>query len=135
MRLSALALPLLAATTASAGWFSSNDDKPEAPTSAPLFEGATPKAQPAAPAKKSYLDYIPDFNLEQILTSGPIANIIQRTTGFNVTEKYETAKREAKETGWHPDIPLITDENFKQLVENEALTLDEMEERVWIILV
>ncbi len=137
MRLpSLLLLPLLAAIV-SAGWYPDSDKSTHdkaANTNAPLFEGAIPAAPAKKPAK-GFLDYLPDFNIETILTAKPIANIISRTTGINVTEKFEVAKQQAAETGWHPDITLITDENYKELIVEEPLSLDELEERVWIIMV
>ncbi|KAG9039502.1 hypothetical protein FRB95_009082 [Tulasnella sp. JGI-2019a] len=130
MRFALVILPLLA-STASAGLFS--DPKPDKAVRAPLFEGAIPDKNDV-PSKKSVFDYIPKFDVETLLTTGPIAKLISKA-GVNVTEKFEEAKRVAAETGWHLDIPLITDDNYKGLIVDEKLNEAQLEKRVWLILV
>ncbi|KAG8865162.1 hypothetical protein FRB96_000051 [Tulasnella sp. 330] len=129
MRYALALLPLLASTV-SAGWFS--DSKPDKDVQAPIFDGAKPDP-PKQPAK-SIFDYIPQFDVETLLTYGPVAKLISKT-GVNVTEKFAEAKRAAAATGWHPDIPLITDDNYQEMIMDEKLSAAEMDKRVWIILV
>ncbi|KAG8960389.1 hypothetical protein FRC03_006586 [Tulasnella sp. 419] len=74
----------------------------------------------------------PSLDVESILTSGPIASLLEKT-GLNLAERYQEAKKKAAETGWLEDIPLITDQNYESLVVNEPLSMDEELRRVWFI--
>ncbi|KAG8900040.1 hypothetical protein FRB99_006291 [Tulasnella sp. 403] len=117
MKLSLAFLPFLA-ISAFAGVYVQDDE---------------PASKPSPTPSKGLFN-LPSFDLEGILTSGPVASLIAKT-GINITERLAAAKKEAAETGWDPRIPLITDENYRKLVVEEPLGLDELEQRVWFLLV
>lgn len=71
------------------------------------------------------------FDLTNLLTSGPVAKWAAKA-GYNITEKISEAKSRKI---WDDRIPLITDENYEDMVVNETLTAAEEDKRVWFIVV
>jgi len=70
------------------------------------------------------------FDISKILTSEPLVSLFQRA-GLNITEKLEGAIEKSKL--WDDRVPLITDDNYSNLIVNEPLTEQEEHNRVWII--
>ncbi len=132
MKLSLLLIPFYAVSIA-AGYYADGADEqdgskldlnvdPPAPT-------PTPAPKPASGPSK-WLANFPTFDLESILSSGPIASLIAKT-GVNITEKLAEAKLKAQ---WDDRIPLITDQNYRKLIVEEPLSLEELDQRVWFLL-
>ncbi|KAJ7784093.1 hypothetical protein B0H16DRAFT_1657887 [Mycena metata] len=123
--LSALAL----VATANAQYFSDGWKPGQAVTaeSAAPSGGVPPRqnAQPAEPFSFSNL-----FDLNKVLGSGPVKGLFEKA-GINITERLEAAAV----SPWDTRIPLITDENYSDMVVNEVLTPEEEEKRVWAIVV
>jgi hypothetical protein len=99
-----------------------------AENAAPSAGGGVPsghKAQPAEPFSFSSL-----FDMNKILSSGPVKGLFDKA-GINITERLEAAAV----SPWDDRIPLITDENYHDMVVNEAMTPEEERDRVWVIVV
>lgn len=73
------------------------------------------------------------FSFSDILTSGPIGSAMGKL-GVNLTEKWEKAKAEADAEIWDTRIPLITDDNYDDLIVNEPLSPEEEDSRVWFMI-
>jgi hypothetical protein len=132
MRLDTLALVALAfaapscAQYFSAGWTPGQavpTDTPE-PISSSLGAESTPLPPPPPQAK-------PRFDLSYILSSGPVSQFLNRF-GVNITESLEAVR--AIPEIWDSRIPLITDDNFNELIVNEELTDEEEKHRVWLLI-
>lgn len=132
MRLDTLALVALAfaapscAQYFSAGWTPGQavpTDTPE-PTSSSLGAESTPLPLPPPQAR-------PRFDLSYILSSGPVSQFLNRF-GVNITESLEAVR--AIPEIWDSRIPLITDDNFNELIVNEELTDEEEKHRVWLLI-
>lgn len=109
----------------SSGWTPGQKEAPTAPAEAPepTFVPKQPGTQPgAAPAGM--------FDLSRILTSGPVASLFA-SAGINISEKMDQALVMNK--FWDDRIPLITDDNYGEMIVNETLTEEEEEERVWFL--
>ncbi|OSX59329.1 hypothetical protein POSPLADRAFT_1035645 [Postia placenta MAD-698-R-SB12] len=74
------------------------------------------------------------FSFSDILTSGPIGSAMGKL-GVNLTEKWEKAKAEADAEIWDTRIPLITDDNYDDLIVNEPLGPEEEDSRVWFMII
>lgn len=72
------------------------------------------------------------FDLNKLLTSEPAAYLFGRF-GINITEKIQALQLSKNQ--WDERIPLITDDNYKDLIVNEPLTEEEEKERTWIIVI
>ena len=109
----------------SAGWAPGQPIPEEAsPTSVPEKQApANKRISPSSLA--SYLD------LSKLLTSEPAVALFGRF-GINITEKVQGAI-ELSKNRWDERIPLITDDNYEDLIVNEPLTEEEEKERTWII--
>ena len=121
-------LALLASSNAqyfSAGW---SPDQKQPETQQPVAGEPTPIAEPVK-ATTTPLNLLNLFDTTKILTSGPSVALFNRF-GINITERMEIASL-AKI--WDERVPLITDDNYDDLVVNEALTEQEEIDRVWII--
>ena len=122
-------LALLASSNAqyfSAGWTpGQKQPDPQQPVA------SKPVPVPAEPVKATTtpLNLLNLFDTTKILTSGPSVALFNRF-GINITERMELFSL-AKI--WDERIPLITDDNYDDLVVNEALTEQEEIDRVWII--
>jgi hypothetical protein len=64
-------------------------------------------------------------------STGPIAQLFNRL-GINITERLQAAQ--ANLEIWDGRVPLITDENYNDVIVNEALTEEEAKNRVWFLL-
>ncbi|KAJ7462073.1 hypothetical protein FB451DRAFT_1267705 [Mycena latifolia] len=84
-----------------------------------------PKGQPAQSFSFSSL-----LDVNKILTSGPVKGLFEKA-GINITEKLEAASASI----WDERIPLITDTNYHDMIVNEAMTPEEEQDRVWVIVV
>jgi hypothetical protein len=65
-----------------------------------------------------------------MLSNGPVSQLFNRW-GINITERLEAAK--ANTEIWDSRIPLITDDNYNDLIVNEVLTTEEEKDRVWFL--
>ena len=72
------------------------------------------------------------FSLSYILSTGPATQLFNRL-GINITERLESAKNNSEI--WDGRIPLITDDNYNNLIVNEVLTEEEEKSRVWLLVV
>ena len=118
-------LALLASANAqyfSAGWSpGQKQPDPQQPVA------SKPVSEPAKPTSlRSLLNF---FDTSKILKSGPSVALFN-CFGINITERMEAAST-AKI--WDDRVPLITDDNYDDLIVNEALTEQEEIDRVWII--
>ena len=131
MRFSALLVPTLLCASASAQYFSAgwvpgqavSDEPPPAP--AYTFDPSTPGSETPAPAAGAGQGIF-----DKILTSPVVSSLFGRF-GVNITD---AVARGAK-SPWDDRIPLITDENYEEMIVNEWFK-DEQEakDRVWILI-
>lgn len=127
--LSALALctPLVRAQYFSEGW------KPGQPVTQAYDAVPTGSFDPSQPQpeRKAPPSLSGEGNwLERILTSGPITHMFEKT-GVNITERLEAAHN-ARVQMWDQRIPLLTDDNWEELVVNETFSSEQEErDRVW----
>jgi len=106
----------------SAGWSPGQTAEKEAQTATSF---SPPKAdQTASKASGSF------FDLTRILSSDSAVSFFSRL-GVNITERLTEAAVNAQL--WDDRIPLITDDNYGDLIVNETLTAEEEEERVWFL--
>ncbi|KAF8632307.1 hypothetical protein AX15_001931 [Amanita polypyramis BW_CC] len=66
--------------------------------------------------------------LNSVLTSGPVTSLFARL-GINITETLEPPKY------WDERVPLITDDNYHDIIVNEQLTEEEQQARTWAIII
>ncbi|KAI0776166.1 hypothetical protein BD413DRAFT_708756 [Trametes elegans] len=155
MKLSAVLLPsLLCAASASAQYLSAgwNPGQPvppnpgDAPPPAQTFErAASPSPAPSADASQTPAPAPPApassgasivgglavlLGLDKLLTAGPVASLLGKA-GVNVSEAIALGAQ----SPWDQRIPLITDENFEEVIVNEPLTPEEEKERVWFLII
>ncbi|THH11717.1 hypothetical protein EW145_g476 [Phellinidium pouzarii] len=99
------------------------------PTSTGTASPAAPEASSAAqPTSKGSL-----FDLSTYLESGPVRALFSRA-GVNISEKLEVAREQEKI--WDERVPLITDDNYEDLIiEEQFETLEEEKDRVWFIVI
>ena len=134
MKLSVLFLASLCAVSANAQYFSAGwtpgapiSDEPPVPTGAP----ATPEQQPSHEGNtRSSLSSLFNINFEKLAQSGPVSTVFNKI-GINITERIEKVKQAAD--FWDHRVPLITDDNFNELIVNEELTPEEEISRVWFV--
>ena len=109
----------------SAGWAPGQPIPEEAsPTSLP--EEQAPASKRISPSSlASYLD------LRKLLTS-ELAVALFSQFGVNITEKVQGVLEQSK-NWWDERVPLITDNNYEDLIVNEPLTEEEERDRTWII--
>lgn len=103
----------------SAGWAPGQGQVTGQPVSSPTAS-PTPTWLPSkqrGPGKTSFLD--------NLVTVGPLA-AISSLIGLNITG--------APAVTWDERIPLITDENYAEMIVNEPLTPEEEKERVWFLI-
>jgi hypothetical protein len=129
MRLHTLALIPLAlvapscAQYFSAGW-TPGQAVPTETSSPPSFEPGTAPLPPPRQGESR-------FSLSYMLSNGPVSQLFNRL-GINITERLEAAK--ANSEIWDNRIPLITDDNYNDLLVNEVLTTEEEKNRVWFLI-
>lgn len=92
----------------------------------------SPTSSPQHAEQKSW-SFKDIFNLENILTQGPVSRVIQKF-GFNVTAQLEMA-RQGIPPRFAPDIPLLTDANYEdELLNEQYASQQEEDDRVWAIM-
>lgn len=69
------------------------------------------------------------FDLSNLLASGPVASLAARA-GINISEKLAEVKSRKL---WDDRIPLITDDNYEEIIVNEPMTEEEEKDRVWFL--
>jgi hypothetical protein len=129
MRLHTLALiPLALVAPSSAQYFSAGwtpgQAVPTETSSPPSFEPGTAPLPPPRQGESR-------FSLSYMLSNGPVSQLFNRL-GINITERLEAAK--ANSEIWDNRIPLITDDNYNDLLVNEVLTTEEEKNRVWFLI-
>lgn len=121
--------PLVSAQYFSAGWQPGQPVQHTQDVPAPSYTpGAEQPQAPSSPPQPKSLSEL--FSINTLLTLPPVASIFERF-GINITERVALAKANL----WDERIPLITDENYQDLIVNEPLTEQEEKERVWIAVV
>lgn len=68
------------------------------------------------------------FDISNLLTLEPVASLFA-SVGINITEKVALQKANF----WDERVPLITDDNYADLIVNESLSAQEEQDRVWFI--
>lgn len=68
--------------------------------------------------------------MQNFLSSAPVSALFDKA-GINITERLANAQIN---NFWDPRIPLITDENWEDILVHEELTEEEEKDRVWFIL-
>ena len=92
--------------------------------------GAVPGSQETPAPRKSLASL---FSLEALLESGPVQALFG-SAGVNITEKLQAA-REQQASLWDERIPLITDDNYENMIVEEKFeTLEEEKDRAWFII-
>ncbi|PBK93860.1 hypothetical protein ARMGADRAFT_1079355 [Armillaria gallica] len=94
------------------------------PTSTPFSANSQEKSAPLQPT-----DLLKLFEVKTWLTSEPAVALFSRF-GVNITERLAAAEV----LPWDNRIPLITDDNYEEVIVNEELTEVEEEERIWALL-
>ena len=112
----------------SAGW-SPGQKQPEPQERVASKPPVPVAAEPAKATPMTPLSLLNLFDTSKILKSGPSVALFNRF-GVNITERMETASLSKI---WDERVPLITDDNYDDLIVNEALTEQEEIDRVWII--
>jgi hypothetical protein len=130
MKLDTLALSVLALVAPScAQYFSAGWTPGQAvPTDAPLPPSFEPETTPLPPPPQGESR----FSLSYLLSTGPASQLFNRL-GINLTERLEAIQ--ANSEIWDNRIPLVTDDNYNDLIVNEVLTTEEEKNRVWFLLV
>jgi hypothetical protein len=127
MRLGLALIPLAFVAPSCAQYFSTGWTPGQAvPTEASSTPSFAPETTPLPPPRQGESR----FSLSYILSNGPISQLFNRF-GVNVTERLEAAK--ANSEIWDSRIPLITDDNYNDLIVNEVLTTEEERDRVWFL--
>ncbi|KAH9049687.1 hypothetical protein EDB84DRAFT_1452618 [Lactarius hengduanensis] len=108
----------------SAGWTPGQ----AVPTVTPDTLSFEPKATSLPPLREGESR----FSLSYLLSTGPAAQLFDRL-GINITERLEAAKNNSEI--WDGRVPLITDDNYNDLIVNEVLTEEEEKSRVWLLIV
>ena len=143
MKLSAALLPtLLYATSASAqyfsaGWQPGRPAESAAPVPAYAFDppaqaqpptpppaGASTPDDPARPGMQKQLGMV-----DKVLLSGPVRSLAGRF-GLNMSDVVERGAQ----LPWDPRIPLITDENYDEMIVNEVMSEEEEKDRTWFLI-
>ncbi|KAK0207008.1 hypothetical protein DFS33DRAFT_1318408 [Desarmillaria ectypa] len=95
------------------------------PASTPVPVDSQEESAPLRPS-----DLLSLFEVKTWLTSEPAVALFSRF-GINITERLEAAEV----LPWDNRIPLITDNNYEEMIVKEELTEEEEEERVWALLI
>jgi len=139
MKLAAVCwLPLALVASVGAQYFSDGwkpgqqvTEEPNLATGIPTLDrlrpAPTPTASPAAAAGGRPGSF---FDISRILTAEPFASLFAKA-GINITEKIALVSANL----WDDRVPLITDDNFQELIVNEEMTEEEEKERVWALII
>ena|SRR6266404_3049555 len=129
MRLIAFAfIALTLAPPSSAQYFSAGWAPGQAvPTVTPDIPPFDPKTTSLPPPREGESR----FSLSYLLSTGPVAQVFNRF-GINITERLEAAKNNSEI--WDNRVPLVTDDNYHDLIVNEVLTEEEEKSRVWLLI-
>ncbi|KAF8806259.1 hypothetical protein BYT27DRAFT_7168667 [Phlegmacium glaucopus] len=129
-------LALVASSSAqyfSAGW-TPGQKQPEhqPPQESQVIASVTkPSPIPEPPVKATPFSLSNLLDINRVLTTGPSVALFNRF-GINITERVEASRLE---NIWDIRVPLITDDNYNDLIVNETLTEQEEKDRVWIIVI
>lgn len=102
----------------SAGWTPGQPVPSQTPSPAHVPHSPSTPATQHGPGKMSFLD--------SLVTVGPLG-AVSSLIGLNLTG--------APSVTWDERIPLITDENYAEMIVNETLTAEEEKERVWFLII
>jgi hypothetical protein len=67
-----------------------------------------------------------------ILRSKPVVSLFS-LAGINITERVDSVIQDSQI--WDPRVPLITDENYRDLIINEEMSIEEQEKRTWFLII
>ncbi|KAG6812091.1 hypothetical protein H0H92_004391 [Tricholoma furcatifolium] len=95
----------------------------------PPHTASTGKVAPQRPSAGGVSSF---FDLTTLLSS-PLAESVFSKFGVNITERLASATEKTKV--WDPRVPLITDDNYQDLIVNEPLNAQEEEDRTWILVI
>ncbi|KAI0774554.1 hypothetical protein C8Q74DRAFT_1438652 [Fomes fomentarius] len=138
MKLTNLLPSLLLAASASAQYFSAGwspgQPAPDSPAAASEFNFDPSKSAPGSPAAAGEGGGVDKAKLgfmDKILTSPAVAGLFGKL-GVNITD----AVVRGSQSPWDDRIPLITDENYEDVVVNEQFkSEEEARDRVWIFVI
>ncbi|OCH94286.1 hypothetical protein OBBRIDRAFT_747942 [Obba rivulosa] len=126
---------LLCAASASAQYYSAGWS-PGQPVPAPEPEYSPPPFDPvAAPPQPTRQSPAPAgagslFDVNRLLTSGPVAGLFEKV-GVNISERLA----QANVSLWDERVPLITDDNYEELIVREPLSAEDEAQRVWFLVI
>ncbi|KAG6902461.1 hypothetical protein C0995_016323 [Termitomyces sp. Mi166 len=139
MKFSALSLGLCALAAASvnaqyfsAGWTPGQPVPKSEPTH--VKDGMIPQepGRKVAPERVTPSSIVNFFDVTTLLSSSLSVSLFSKL-GINITERLESALEKTKV--WDNRVPLITDDNYHDLIVNEPLTPQEEHDRTWIIVI
>ncbi|VDB97161.1 unnamed protein product [Peniophora sp. CBMAI 1063] len=146
MRLLVVLSSLLLACTPAAAQYFDEGWKPgmpvrDQPPAQQQYQGQQPFASPpkAAPTQAKsktplelYNQVADKLTVENVLGSGPAVALFDKF-GINITDKLANATKNLDV--WDKRIPLITDENYEDIIVNEEMTEEEARDRVWLLII
>ncbi|KAG6832353.1 hypothetical protein H0H87_001817 [Tephrocybe sp. NHM501043] len=139
MKFSAFSLGLcvFAAASVNAQYFSAGWTPGQAapsPELTPVDTAAVPEDTPSkvAPQRITPSTIVNFFDVTKLLSSELSVSVFSQF-GINITERLESAIEKTKV--WDSRVPLITDDNYQDLIVNEPLTPKEEQDRTWIIVI
>lgn len=144
MRLLVVLSSLLAVCAPAAAQYFDEGWRPGMPVrdqpDAPQFQGQQPFATPpkAAPTQEKsksplelYNQVAEQLTIENVLGSAPAVALFDKF-GINITDKLANAS--ASLDVWDKRIPLITDENYEEMIVNEEMSDEEARDRIWFLI-
>ena len=93
-----------------------------------LTESTTSLPAASTPASSPWFDWT------RLVTSGPIYHLLT-SVGVNVTQHLDAVSQRVNEKPWDPRVPMITDENWEDMVLNEPLFPEDEKDRTWFMVV
>ena len=120
----------------SAGWSPGQPADSHQPVPAYAFDPPA-QEQPAAPAPPSSNTGAdapvgvqrPLGLVDKVLLSGPVRSLFGKF-GMNMSDVVARGST----LPWDPRIPIITDENFEEMIVNEVMTKEEEQDRSWFVI-
>lgn len=109
------------------GWSPGQQTTKGAPQAVPTF---VPKEKPVPKSPPSIKDLTALLDIKYLLSSAPALSLFS-SFGINITDRLAAA--EVANKIWDERVPLITDENYQDLIVNEPLTEQEEKDRTWVI--